>query len=129
MNLDSTEQVIEIHPPQGNVFTIQTIAGNIVQDHQIQTTDGNTMHTVDRTTVQTIGGSAIVQTVDNVGAVQTIDGAPEHIVEVPAHGTEGGSVAIHVEDGSTETDDSVQFCIVATPEMLEAFGLQDEHKS
>ena len=128
MNIDSTEQVIEIHPPQGNVFTVQTIAGNIVQDHQIQTIDGSTMHTVDGNTVQTVGGNTIVQTVDNVGAVQTIDGATEHMVEVSAQGTEGGSVAIHVEDGSTETDDSVQFCIVATPEMLEAFGLQDERK-
>ena len=113
------------------MFTIQTIDANIVEGNahnQIQTIDGGRVHTVDGTTIKTVEGNTIVQTVDNVGAIQTIDGATEQIVEVPAHSTDGSSVAIQVEEGATETDDSVQFCIVATPEMLEAFGLQEENK-
>ena len=96
-----------------------------LEGNQLQTVGGAVVQEVDGTTIQTIDGKTIVQTVETV---QTIQGSGDHIIEVPTQAADGSSVAIRVPVEEGVTDESVQFCIVATPEMLEAFGLQEDRK-
>ena len=95
------------------------------EGNQLQTLGGAVVQELDGTTIQTIGGSTIVQTVDTL---ETIQGSGDHIIQVPTQTADGSSVAIRVPVEEGVTDESVQFCIVATPEMLEAFGLQEDRK-
>ena len=111
--------MIEIHGDGPNIFTVHAVAQDPAQPPDINPSG----------VPVTLGMENQIQAVEAVQAVE--NAVVGHHVELPAETDntlqDGSTVTVQAEETppGVTGDDSVQVCIVATPEMLEAFGIKE----